>query len=296
MKAQLHYVRPKNDLWKYDSVANAWTWASGDEGGGHSGVYGTKGIAAPANVPGSREEAASWTDASGGLWLFGGWGPDAEGHWGELNDLWRFDTFSNEWTWVSGSNSCCQAGVYGTQGVAAVENAPGARTSAVTWIDSNGKLWLFGGFGWDSIGELPGSLNDLWRFDPRTLEWTWVSGGDITGREASYGTKGLTLPSNVPGPMGDAASSIDADDNLWLFGGSGPLNALWKFDTTRREWTWVSGSDLPNRAGQLRDKGHGFALERPRREAGRFVLAGFQRRILALRGIRLFSYGYRGAQ
>ena len=250
MAAPGHNWGPQNDLWKYDPAANAWTWVSGDDSVGVAGVYGTKGIAAPDNVPGSREGAASWSDANGGLWLFGGRGPDAEGHWGDLNDLWRFDTVTNNWTWASGSESFCQSGVYGTKGVAALENAPGARTSAVTWIDSSGKLWLFGGFGWDSIGEIPGPLNDLWRFDPRTLEWKWISGDDIAGWQGSYGTKGLTLPSNVPGGMGEVATWIDSDDNLWLFGGrkmSGDLlNALWKFDTTRLEWTWVSGSDLAN--------------------------------------------------
>ena len=37
-----------------------------------AGVYGTKGVAAPANVPGARYDSCSWTDSSGDLWLFGG--------------------------------------------------------------------------------------------------------------------------------------------------------------------------------------------------------------------------------
>jgi hypothetical protein len=51
--------------------------------------------------------------------------------------------------------------VYGTLGVAAAANAPGARIGSVSWIDSAGKGWLFGGSGYDSGGAV-GTLNDLW--------------------------------------------------------------------------------------------------------------------------------------
>ena len=56
-----------------------------------SGFYGTKGTADAANVPGAREGYISWTDAGGDLWLFGGWGLDSAGAWGDLNDLWRYE-------------------------------------------------------------------------------------------------------------------------------------------------------------------------------------------------------------
>ena len=38
-----------------------------------------------------------------------------------------------------------QPGVYGTQGIAAASNVPGGRENAVSWTDSKGNLWLFGG-------------------------------------------------------------------------------------------------------------------------------------------------------
>jgi len=52
-------------------------------------------------------------------------------------------------------------GVYGTQGVPAATNVPGARGYSASWTDSVGSLWLFGGAGWDSVGTI-GGLNDLW--------------------------------------------------------------------------------------------------------------------------------------
>ena len=69
------------------------------------------------------------------------------------------------WTWISGSSSANQGGVYGTQGIPNAANVPGARFAAVSWIDASGNLWLFGGEGLDAAGTL-GRLNDLWRYDP----------------------------------------------------------------------------------------------------------------------------------
>jgi len=66
---------------------------------------------------------------------------------------------NNTWTWVSGSNTIPAngviSGVYGTQGIPAPANVPGARYGAVSWADKNGNLWLFGGDGFDSTGQTP---------------------------------------------------------------------------------------------------------------------------------------------
>src|SRR5436190_21582555 len=51
-----------------------WTWMSGANTPNANPVYGTKGVAASANVPGARREAVSFTDAAGNFWVFGGWG------------------------------------------------------------------------------------------------------------------------------------------------------------------------------------------------------------------------------
>lgn len=227
-----------------------WSWASGSDALDAAGVYGTQDVAAAANVPGARGGAVSWRDAAGNLWLFGGAGIDVHGTRGWLNDLWRFSTSTGGWTWMRGSSGSDAGGVYGSQGVAAPTNIPGARNLAVSWIDAEGMLWLFGGTGYDSNGN-PGILNDLWRFDPTSNEWTWVSGSNTNGAGAVYGTKGTSAPGNVPGAHNSAVSWIDAAGNLWLFGGYGIarapfidyLNDLWKFNQKSGQWTWISGSN-----------------------------------------------------
>ena len=136
-----------NDLWMFDPASGLWTWESGASTANSAGVYGQRGVAAPGNVPGARYAANGWVDAQGRLWLFGGWGYDSTGAGALLNDLWMFDTVSKTWTWVAGANVGSAAGVSGSLGVAAPGNTPGARQSAMSWTDSHGTLWLFGGTG-----------------------------------------------------------------------------------------------------------------------------------------------------
>lgn len=245
-----------NDLWKYSPGAGTWTWVSGGNTVNVPGVYGVRGTPAPANVPGARDTCASWRDASGRLWIFGGFGHDSTVDEGNLNDLWMFDPASSEWTWVTGGTIANQAGVYGTKGVADPANTPGARFGAVSWLGADGKFWMFGGA--DGITQ-NGShdFSDLWSFDPATGEWTWVSGSDIKGQIGVYGTKGVASASNLPGAREASASWRDSSGNLWLFGGfgraattdSGQLSDLWKFDTATLQWTWVFGPELVNQPG-----------------------------------------------
>lgn len=247
-----------NDLWQYNPSTKEWTWVSGSNTRNANGVYGTQGQAAATNMPGARSGPVSWTDHSGNLWLFGGTGSGPGGSLGDFNDLWEFSPSTKEWTWVSGSNTTNASGVYGSIGVAAGANTPGARYNAVSWTDSSGNLWLFGGHGYDSAGNQY-DLNDLWEFSPSTKEWTWVSGSSTVTNVApgatclagTYGTKGTASTSNIPGGRNAAASWIDASGNLWLFGGlgcdssgtSGSLNDLWEFSPTAKTWTWQSGSN-----------------------------------------------------
>lgn len=221
-----------NDLWKYNIQSGLWTWVSGSNTPDASGIYGTKGTPAVANVPGARNGSISWTDANGALWLFGGSIPPFNYL---LNDLWKYDITSNQWTWVSGSNTTSAHGDYGTQYVPAASNVPGARFASISWIDANGFLWLLGGYGYDSVGNLD-SLNDLWKYNINSHQWTWINGSQFIDAPSVYGTQGVPAPENFPGSRQFSISWIDnINDDLWLFGGqdldgssSGLLNDLWR--------------------------------------------------------------------
>jgi N-acetylneuraminic acid mutarotase len=242
---------PLNDLWRYSPSTGLWTWMSGSNTQGAAGVYGSLGTAAAGNVPGARSGAVSWIDGTGNLWLFGGLGPSPGGT--DFNDLWRYSPSTGLWTWMSGSNTPRAAGVYGTQGVAAAGNVPGARVGGVSWVDHEGNFWLYAGDAF-SGGSF---LNDLWRYNPSTGLWTWMSGSSTPGAAGVYGTQGLAAAGNVPGERDYAVSWTDSSDNLWLFGGNTAtaasgltvLNDLWRYSPSTGLWTWMSGSNVPGAAG-----------------------------------------------
>lgn len=98
------------------------------------------------------------------------------------------NAFKGVWAWVSGSNSINEAGNYGTISVSSTSNVPGARDSALSWSDSNGNLWLFGGHYYDPTSHSI-FFNDLWKFDGSN--WTWVKGSSTGNQVGNYGTKGV---------------------------------------------------------------------------------------------------------
>ena len=208
-----------------------WTRVSGDNMVNIPVNYGTRGVASSTNTPGSRFGSISWSDSKGNLWLFGG---DSGKNAQKLhNDLWKFD--GTNWTWISGDSNANQPANYGTRGVAAGTNIPGARYGSVSWTDSKDNLWLFGGYGYGPKKQ-KGYLNDLWKFDGKN--WTWVSGDNTTDHSGIYGTKGVANDTNKPGTRIDSMSWVDSKGNLWLFGGAGQagkgfwgrLNDMWKFE------------------------------------------------------------------
>jgi N-acetylneuraminic acid mutarotase len=257
-----------NDLWKYSPSTNQWTWVSGANTTNQAGNYGTLNTAASTNVPGARYNGASWKDTSGNLYLFGGLGLDKTGTAAVfLNDLWKYSVSSNQWTWVGGANTggasnlTTPPGVYGTLGTAASANLPGVRSDALSWTDSSGNFWLFGGQGADSASTF-GNLNDLWKYTPTTGQWTWSAGSNIVNQTATYGTLGTAAAANKPSARRNASGWIDSSNNLWLFGGNQgagtsytPMNDLWKYSTSTGQWTWVAGSNSPAAAGTYGTKG-----------------------------------------
>lgn len=200
-----------------------WVWISGKKETDHQGVYGEKGVKDLNYVPASRFFASSWIDKENNLYLFGGFN-----YLYYYNDFWKYD--GTYWILISGSNVKNQNGVYGTKGVKDPSNWPGGRYGALSWTDSFGNFYLFGGHGLASSGSsgklkflqhfyFLGYLNDLWKFDG--TDWIWISGSNETNQYGYYGMKGVADPQNVPGAREHAYSWIDSKNNLYLFGGYG---------------------------------------------------------------------------
>src|SRR5687768_8525296 len=84
------------------------------------------------------------------------------------------NTNAQDWTWMHGQDQINASPSYGVKGVAGINNNPGGRSQHVTWTDAQGNLWMFGGEGIDSSAF--GLLNDLWKYNISTNEWTWMHG------------------------------------------------------------------------------------------------------------------------
>ena len=162
-----------NDLWQFNRTLGQWIWRSGSSTQGAAGVYGSITVEAAGRTPGARHTGSTWTDGSGNLWLFGGFNGNSTFP-ARYNDLWRYRPSTGRWTWMKGSSSAGQVGVYGSLGVAAAGNTPGARQGAASWFTPDGNLWLFGGFNGTAY------FNDLWNYNLASGRWTWVSGSNTT--------------------------------------------------------------------------------------------------------------------
>jgi PKD repeat protein len=216
-----------DDLWKYSIISNTWTWVKGSTSGTTAPVYGTMGIPSLTNTPGSRYNYAKWKDAQDNLWMFGGFGLS---FYSPRNDLWKYNPASNEWTWMNGSNTSGDPGIYNSYCSPDSISNPKARfENRAVWTDGNGKFWMMGGL-LDGINK---NINDMWYYTPATNEWTWVSGDTIPNYTGFYGIQGTSNPSNNPSDRGGAVSWMDDQCHLWLFGGWSNgfnlKNDVWKF-------------------------------------------------------------------
>ena len=232
-----------NDLWRYNIATNIWTWMNGSITTSPVAVYGSLGVPSATTNPGGRWEcSANWVDASGNLWLFGGYNSN------ELNDLWKYSIATNQWTWMNGSNTGNSPGNYGTLGVASPTNQPPARSAYCSWKDLNGKFWLFGG---TKSGF--GGLNDMWMYDPVVNMWTWMSGTNTVGSNGNYGAQCVNGTNFSPrARMENRCRWMDDCGRFWLYaGGTGStfnnmFNDFWCFNPVTLEWTLISGGFAAN--------------------------------------------------
>lgn len=210
-----------------------WTWMNGDTIATPS-VHGAAGVFNPSFHPDAYYERNHWIDKQGNLWYM------ADG-----DSLWKYDIGLNQWAWIKGTGSITH---YGIKGISSPSNSPGSRTlCALTWTDTTGSLWLFGGYiPW--VGLTP----DLWKYDVQINEWTWMSGDTLANDLGNFGVMGVPSVNNYPSARAETnATWVDSSDNsLWFYAGQIPSNAasndLWRYQVSTNEWTWMKGDTIAN--------------------------------------------------
>ncbi|GFO21490.1 galactose oxidase, central domain [Plakobranchus ocellatus] len=158
-----------SELWRFFPGNSSWEPLRGYMERNKNGVHSSVGEYSVSNVPGSRLGGGSWVDALGGLWLFGGAGVDSHPSAGNmpaqvLSDVWRFNTRSQTWAFIGGSDEGGQAGKYKGIGKMMADALPGARTEMMVFPGDKEKIYIFGGVGHDAR-HVDGYLNDLWSID-----------------------------------------------------------------------------------------------------------------------------------
>lgn len=244
-----------SDFWRFNAATKQWTFVGGTSELNKSGVYGTRGMGGALTFPGSRINAVGITDKYDNLWLFGGYGYDKNGNLGELSDLWFYNRAANLWSWMSGKDVVNSNGNYGVKTVPAADNLPSGRQSATIWYDrENHAIYVFGGYGLPAIGTSKGRLNDVWKFNILTQQWSWEHGANSINSDGLYGSLGEFNVTNLPPSRIGALGWSDSHNHFYLMGGAAVNSAdrfsdLWKYKPAEREWAFIKGSSALNVGG-----------------------------------------------
>lgn len=253
-----------SDLWKFEPSTLTWTWINGDQ----TTTVNTRYSAYTPSTnerPASRQHAASFTTTDGSFWLYGGYSPS-----GLMSDLYRFEPSTNKWALVKGAPSGGQMASYQMKGVPGTSNIPGGRYQMAYWSDQRGNIWICGGEGYTTSSG--GWLNDVWMYNPKLNEWTWVAGDMSVNPQGVYGSQYVPAPTNTPGGRtGAAAAYVSSSEKVYLFGGNsfnpsggnGYMNDLWEFDIRSYVWTWLKGATTHGQSGNYASKGSFSATTYP---------------------------------
>lgn len=190
-------------------------------------------IEAPTNFPIGRWTYTNWQDANDNLYIFAGYTMDSIINWnsitdyeGELNDLWRYNTTNNMWTWIGGDSGVNAYGQYTEACVVNSASVPSALMENKTTQTHNCSdvFWTFGGMG-----------NYLWAYIPQSKKWILVDGTITNPNNGVYGTINIPSTDNMPpGRLGECFWS-DTSGTLWAWsggtqiGGGDIFNDMWKF-------------------------------------------------------------------
>lgn len=215
-------------MWTYDTQLNQWKWVSGNPSN-LSGlpVYGIQNVPSPLNTPGPRNVYISWKSSADELYIYGHGGFCGA----DFLDLWKYNTGTGEWTWVSG--------IQGPQFTLPNQQTsgicvPSATDFPVRSLESHlnaNKLNcdLFYTYGGEA--NLITTHLTLYRYNAATNKWTLLF-EDLTGQRV-YGTYQVPGPNVMPGEHFGGVAWVDNDGQYWLYGGIyNGSDELWRFIPT----------------------------------------------------------------
>jgi gliding motility-associated-like protein len=215
-------------MWKYEIATNNWIWM----GGGVPFNYGTQGVSSSLNNPEMfYESPISWVQDDGSLWFLDGYNGGV---------MWKYDTNSNEWTWMSGVEDTGFGSplVVGDLGEFNSSNQPGTTWVYPSWKSDDNKFYIFGPqANFNLGGEIRSSM---WCFDPAINQWAWV-GGIQTATLSNFDGYCSFSPTNVPATGWEYTCSWK--DDCGLFWGYNEIDTfLWCYDPAINQFALISGS------------------------------------------------------
>lgn len=237
-----------DDVWKYNIDTNKWTWMKGinpNINDYSNAVIGTLGVESPTNTPGGYRmyEGSVWKTNDNYVYLRG-----------NLLYLWRYNMNTNSWTLINNNSSTN----YGVQNIENITNTPPITQKAITWVDTNNNLWMFGGC-YDYIGNTGPKMNynTLWKFNTLTNKWVWMKGKNpntiltsfLKNHPGYYGIKGVENSLSLPMSRNKGINWIQ-NNNLYLGYGNNYIDSekkmldLWEFNISTNNFTWIAGRSL----------------------------------------------------
>lgn len=234
-----------NDMWLYHIRNNTWTYFDGH----HEccSITWTRGESHQGIAPSARWHPNTWIGPDGLFYLYGGYGYDHNQNGeGSLGDMWAFNTTSMSWKRLI-------TVALNTAPVTSPAN-PNSRYISQVWPDNKNKVvYIYGGYGYGySIG-WGALIGDMYMYNYTDNKWKYVMGSNQGNQYVPVQYPvwiGDYQFGSGPGNRAEAGTWIDANQNLWLYGGTGydensnlgPMSDTWMYNTTANAWKWMGGN------------------------------------------------------
>lgn len=230
----------KSDLWRFNTTTNMWSFMGGSHENGN-GNYIDKGIESPEAYPAYRKSMPNFfVDQNGHFVLFRG---------SKANDLWRYNPYSQRWTWVDGLMPS-EVNVIVLENIETDSslfylNTPTSSNQIlnVSWADNNNHYYIM---------DKKNYVHRVWKYDTIKGLWFLVHKPEDFANYSVFGIEDDDLQPE----MQKSCSIWQNDENIYVWGGKVNglnreyTNTLFRFNKANFNWTWLSGITSKNEEGE----------------------------------------------